>query len=86
MSYIYTILSRPSRVSVDHGFVCASGSFKNQIPIEDLDTLLLDNDEIIVTLQSLRRLCKNGVSVIVCDEQHKPSGILMPFNRFALFK
>ena len=80
MSYIHSVLSRPARISMDQGFICASGILHfNKIPIEDLDSLILDHSEITISIQSLRALACHGVSVLICNKNHKPIGIYSPF-------
>lgn len=48
------------------------------IPTEDIAVLVLENRRITVSSAALSLLSEAGVAVVVCDEKHMPSGILLP--------
>ena len=50
------------------------------VPIEDLGFLILDNAQITVTKPALASLLENNTALIVTDEKHMPSGMLMPLS------
>ena len=50
------------------------------VPIEDLGFLILDNEQITVTKPALTSLLENNTSVILTDEKHMPSGMMMPLS------
>lgn len=49
-----------------------------RIPIEDIGVVVLDNKQITITQGALGALLDNNVAVISCDEQHMPSGLMLP--------
>lgn len=49
-----------------------------RIPIEDIGVVVLDNKQITITQGTLGALLDNNVAVISCDEQHMPSGLMLP--------
>ena len=51
----------------------------HHIPIEDIATLLLDNRRIAITGYCLETIVKNGAVVILCNEKHLPSVVMLPF-------
>lgn len=56
--------------------------YKNEdkiiIPINDIDTLLIDNNQITLSIQLINKLSENNVNVIVCDNNHLPQTQLLP--------
>ncbi|MBD5423082.1 MAG: type II CRISPR-associated endonuclease Cas1 [Mycoplasma sp.] len=48
------------------------------IPINDIDTLLIDNVQINLSIQLINKLSENNVNVIICDGKHLPSAQLLP--------
>ncbi len=50
-----------------------------KVPLEDIATITLEDPAIRLSVHVLREASIRGIMVIVCDEQHMPSGILTPF-------
>lgn len=48
------------------------------IPINDIDTLLIDNIQINLSIQLINKLADNNVNVIICDKSHLPHTQLLP--------
>lgn len=48
------------------------------IPINDIDTLLIDNVQINLSIQLINKLAENNVNVIICDKSHLPYTQLLP--------
>lgn len=51
---------------------------KITIPISDIDTLLIDNIQINLTIQLINKLSSHNVNVIICDNNHLPTTFLIP--------
>jgi len=51
------------------------------LPIEDIDTILIENRQTIVTTALLGALAQSGVAVFICDEYHLPCAVLTPFSQ-----
>ncbi|MDE6578557.1 MAG: type II CRISPR-associated endonuclease Cas1, partial [Muribaculaceae bacterium] len=47
-------------------------------PIEDIGIIILESKMITLTSALLNALLENNVAVIVCDDRHMPSGIMLP--------
>lgn len=50
------------------------------IPIEDIGVLVLEDQQITLSHFLLDALLKNNVAVITCNNQHMPSGLLLPLE------
>jgi CRISPR-associated protein Cas1 len=51
---------------------------KVEFSIDEIDTVLLENRGISITVAALDLLCQNGVSVVAVDTRYHPSAILSP--------
>lgn len=47
------------------------------IPIEDIGYIVLENQEIYISIPALSQLIRNNVGVIFCDEKHMPLSMLL---------
>lgn len=50
------------------------------LPIEDIGVLMLDGNQITLTVPVLQALLGNNVAVIVCDDTHHPQGMFLNLN------
>ena len=51
------------------------------IPIEDIDTLIIDNHGTKITTNLINSLANQDVSVIICDSSHLPSTVILPYAK-----
>lgn len=51
-------------------------------PLEDLNSVLIENNNCVVTIKCLTELVKHNVLVYVCDEKHLPASYLLGYNSF----
>lgn len=45
--------------------------------IEDIGVLIMDNNQITITLPTIKALIENKAVIITCDDRHMPSGIML---------
>lgn len=50
------------------------------IPIEDLETIIVDNTRVSITVPLITNLSRNNVMVVVCDEKHLPVSYFYPVS------
>jgi len=59
-------------------------SFKREavatIPVEDIGVVIIDHQQVTITQGIIAALVENNAAVIVCDESHLPSGLMMPLD------
>ncbi|TBR19486.1 MAG: type II CRISPR-associated endonuclease Cas1 [Chitinophagaceae bacterium] len=60
-----------------------SGETKN-IPIEDIGLLILDNRQITITLPALAKCLAHNTALIICDETHHPTGLMLNLDGHSL--
>lgn len=47
------------------------------VPIEDIGYVVIESQEIYISIPALSKLSSNNVSVIFCDSKHKPQSMLL---------
>ena len=50
------------------------------MPIEDIGFVVIENQEIYISVPALSKLIENNVAVIFCDSKHMPSSMLLNLN------
>lgn len=50
------------------------------VPVEDIGSVVLENQQVSISLPSLNALIKNNVAVILCDNTFHPSAMLLNLN------
>ena len=74
------IESKTSITTKNLQLVIQSEIRESTIPIEDVGFLLLDHQEIYISLPTLNLLVENNTSVIVCTKNHLPNGMFLNLN------
>jgi CRISPR-associated protein Cas1 len=54
------------------------------VPIEDIGILVLEHRQISITHYLLDQLVANNTAVVICNEQHHPSGLFLPLEGHTL--
>ena len=50
------------------------------IPIEDIGIIVIESLHVTITSTLLNKLVQYGVGIYCCDEQHMPSGLMLPLD------
>jgi len=56
-----------------------SESVSDTVPVEDIDTILIESRQSLISTALLGALAQNGAAVFVCDQTHMPCGVLLPY-------
>ncbi|MDR3314258.1 MAG: type II CRISPR-associated endonuclease Cas1 [Oscillospiraceae bacterium] len=68
-------------LSLKNCCLCVKGESVVSIPVEDIDTVLIENRQSTISTALLSALAQAGAALFVCDEKHMPSAVLQPFHR-----
>jgi len=68
-------------LSLKNGRLAVKNEPGAMIPVEDIDTVLIENRQSSVSTALLSALSAQGAALFVCDEKHMPSAVLLPFHR-----
>ncbi|MGL4987428.1 MAG: type II CRISPR-associated endonuclease Cas1 [Treponemataceae bacterium] len=53
---------------------------ENSIPIEDIGFVVIENNQVFISIPLINELAKNNTSVIFCDEKHMPCSMNLPLE------
>lgn len=53
---------------------------EKRVPVGDLYSVVIDNPATLISQKAVTALSEEGVHVIICDEKHLPSSVVLPFN------
>lgn len=54
------------------------GSYR--VPLEDINYVLIEDSDTVVTSRLLAEFGKNSIALIICDEKFQPTSIMFPYN------
>ena len=57
-----------------------SESTNRTIPIEDIGYVVIDHNEVYISIPALNKLINNNCACIICDDKHLPNGMLLNLN------
>jgi len=80
MAYRNIIISGDASLTLKSKQMCIKTEEKyGTMPVEDIDTILLESRRSSISTALLSALAQNGTALFVCDEFHMPCGILLPY-------
>ncbi len=85
MAYRNLFVESPARISLKSGRLVIAVKEEWSVPLEDVDALLIESRQSIVTAAALSALAENGTVVYFCNEKHLPGGILLPYAGHSRF-
>lgn len=57
-----------------------TGSETRQVPIEDIGFIVIENQQISITIPCMNALVENNVAIIYCNDKHLPVSMLMSLD------
>jgi len=80
MAYRNLMISSEADLTLKNKQLCIkTESISDTVPVEDIDSILIESRRTIVSTALLSALAKNGTTVFICDEYHMPCGVLLPY-------
>ncbi|VEU75557.1 CRISPR-associated endonuclease Cas1, subtype II/NMENI [Mycoplasmopsis maculosa] len=72
-SYIHLFLNN---------LIFTKNGVKIMIPTKDIETLIIENTHLTISIALINKLVDNGVNIIICDEKHLPNALLIPYHKY----
>lgn len=79
MAYRNLLIENATEISARNGQLVVVRDNRYTLPIEDINSILLENRFTKITTHALSELAKENVTVYVCDEKHLPCAVMLPF-------
>lgn len=81
MAWRVVAIENPARLSLHDNQLVITQDVEATLPIEDIDSLILDGYGITATTNLLTALATKGTTTIICDEKHLPASVLLPYSQ-----
>ncbi len=81
MAWRIISIENPARLSVKNNQLLISQEEDVSIPIEDIDSLIIDNYGTNLTTNLLSELSSQAVNVVICNQKHLPTTTVLPYSQ-----
>ena len=80
MAYRNLVIGSEAKLTLRNRQLCIkTENVDDTVPIEDIDTVLIENRHCILSAALLGALAQSGVALFICDEFHMPCSVLLPY-------
>lgn len=80
MGYINVFVSSDAKINVKNNQLTLTNKSKSiDYPMEDVNSVMVDNPNTIISFATLSKLADYGILTYFCDDKHLPNGVLLPF-------
>lgn len=83
MAYRNLMIASNAQLKIKNEQLLIKTDTTHSVPIEDINSVLVENHQSTITIATLAKLVQDGVTIFVCDEKHTPCAIMMPFAQNA---
>lgn len=81
MGWRVVSIENPAHLSLGRGSLVIKRDETVKLPIEDIDTVVIDNYAVTMSTNLLSELAVNNVATIICDTSHIPCTIVTPLSQ-----
>ena len=80
MAWRTVLIENPAKLSLKDNKLVIKQEHEIHVPLEDIDTLVLDSGAINLTQKLLGALGRFTANVVICDEKHLPTSMITPYS------
>lgn len=81
MGWRVILIENPARLSFKDNKLVVEQEEKVMVPLEDIDSLVIDGGGIVLSKNIVTALSENGVNVLFCDDKHLPCSVIVPYSQ-----
>ena len=81
MGWRVVSIENPAHLSLERGSLVIKRDEVIKLPIEDIDTVVIDNCAVTMSANLLSELAVNNVATIICDAKHTPCTVVVPLSQ-----
>lgn len=82
MEYRNIFLANPARLSVQREQLVIEQAEKFTVPMEDISAVLIESQQVQLTVHAAAALAEHGITVFLCDNKHLPCAQILPINQY----
>lgn len=76
-------IEKPAKLSLRDNKLVITQDEEVAFPLEDIDSVVIDNREVVMTVNVIAALSQFDINALICDEKHMPSTIILPHGKAA---
>lgn len=80
MAYRNIFISSSAKLSMKNDQLVINSQEEFSIPLENISTILIENQQVTLTSALLSRCTHYGILVYVCNNKHLPCGVFTSYN------
>lgn len=81
MAWRTIVIENPAKLSLKDNKLVIFQDEQVSLPLEDIDSLVIDNHQVVVTVNILAALAQFSVNTVICDDKHLPATIILPHGQ-----
>ncbi len=75
-------ITQGDKINIENNWLVVTGRRgSKKIPIEDIQSLVIDNVQTNISVYTLQLLAKHSVNTVLCDARHMPCVSMLPFGQ-----
>jgi len=78
MTWRVVAIENPAKLSFRDNKLVIKQDEEVALPLEDIDSLVIDNHEVTLTANIIAALARFSINTLICDEKHLPATIILP--------
>lgn len=80
MSFRSIIITKPLSLRIkNNNLVIIDNDEAVEVPLDDIGAVVLECNQMIITVSALSILADKNIAVFTCDNKHIPNGVLMSY-------
>lgn len=79
MGFRTIVITKRAKLNLTMGYLEVRGEETKKVYLDDIDTLMIDNQAVSMTTALMTKLMQKKIKVIFCDEKHNPVSELVPY-------
>ena len=81
MGYRQVVIKKSDKIRTENNnLVVIKGEKENKIPMEDINFVILEDNQTVITGKLLSSFGENGICFIACNDKYEPVSIMYPYN------
>jgi CRISPR-associated protein Cas1 len=81
MAWRVVAIENPASLGVKDNKIVIKQDEEVSLPLEDIDSLILDSYGISLSANLLAELASRGIATTICDAKHLPCGVITPYSQ-----
>ncbi len=81
MAWRVVAIENPAKLSFKDNKLVIKQDKEVALPLEDIDSLIIDHREVVLTTNIISALSRFGINVLICDEKHLPATVILPHGQ-----